>query len=94
MPDRIQKEYQDILNQIHSNVFWERLKDHLDPVDRSDLIENDASNLNYLVRRLLVEDVSPSIDSEVIQKFLEDEDLSQATRSLIKFQSKEAEKES
>ncbi|KAA0139163.1 hypothetical protein FYZ48_11015 [Gimesia chilikensis] len=81
-------EYQDILNQIHSNVFWERLKDHLDPVDRSDLIENDASDLNDLVRRLLVEDESPSIEREVIQKFLEDEeirdDLLKATRSFMK----------
>lgn len=87
MPDGIQKEYQEILDQIHSNLFLERLKHHLDQDSRSDLNEADSSDLIDLARRLLVEDASPSIDNEVIQKLLEDEEfrnnLLEATRSMM-----------
>ncbi|QDU05931.1 hypothetical protein V6x_56750 [Gimesia chilikensis] len=94
MSEEIPTEYQEILHQIHSNVFLERLKDHLDPVDRRYLNEGDASDLNDLVRRLLVEEASPSIGSEVIQKLLGDDgirdDLLKATSKIMKSQSKEA----
>ncbi|MEQ8852813.1 hypothetical protein [Gimesia sp.] len=91
MPD----DYQAILDQIHSNVFWERLKHHLDQDSRSDLDENSASELKDLVRRLQVQDESPSIDSEVIQKFLEDseirDNLLKATRNIMNSSTEESE---
>tara|TARA_R110002167_G_scaffold207033_2_gene411209 strand:+ start:5469 stop:5744 length:276 start_codon:yes stop_codon:yes gene_type:complete len=87
MSGEIEKEYQAILNQLHSNVFLERLTDQLDPDGKSDWDEADSSELNDLARRLLVEDASPSIDNEVIQKLLEDEEfrnnLLEATRSMM-----------
>ena len=93
MPEGIQKEYQEILNQLHSNVFLNRLKDHLNQDSRSDLNEEDASDLNDLARRLLVEDASPSIEREDIEKLLGDSKyrgyLLEATRSMMKHQSKE-----
>lgn len=93
MPEGIQKEYQEILHQIHSDVFLERLKDHLDSDGRTDFLENDASDLLDLARRLIGDDVPALVDDEVIQKLLEDseirDDLLKATRSLMKHQSKE-----
>ncbi len=61
--------------------------DHLD--GGTNLNEKDASDLNETVRRLLVQDASPSIDTEDIQRLLKDDDISQAIASLIKSQNKE-----
>ena len=44
MPDEILKEYQAILDQLHSDVFLQHLTDHLDPDGKSDWNEADASN--------------------------------------------------
>lgn len=87
MSDGIPDDYQEILNQLHSDVFLQRMKDHLD--GGTNLNEKDAVELNELVRRLLVQDTYPPIDSENIQKLLEDGDISQAISSLIKYQNKE-----
>ena len=94
MSEEIPTEYQEILHQLHSDVFFERLKGHFVSVDRSDLNENDVSDLIDLARRLQVQDTPSSIDSEVIQKILEDseirEDLLKATSDVMKSQSKES----
>ena len=71
MSEEIPTEYQEILHHLHSDVFFERLKDHLDPDGRSDLNEADASDLLDLARRLIGDDVSPTVDGDVIQKLLE-----------------------
>lgn len=88
MPEGIPREYQAILDQLHSDVFLNLLKDHLDPVDRSDLNENETSELIELVRRLVGDDVSASVDDEVIQKLLEDDEfrkkLLEATSNVMK----------
>ena len=87
MPDEIPTEYREILNQLHSDIFLQRLTDHLDPDGKSDLNENVVSDLNNLVRRLLVEDASSPIDSEVFQNILGDDevrdDLLKATRNIM-----------
>lgn len=91
MPAENPKDRQEILNQLHSDVFLNRLKHHLD--GESNLSEKDASDLNDLARRLLVQDASPTIDTEDIQKLLKDDDirdqLKQSIRHLIKPESKE-----
>ena len=87
MLEGIPDDNQEILNQLHSDVFLQRMKDHLD--GGTNLNENDASDLNETVRRLLMEDASPSIDTEDIQRLLKDDDISQAIASLIKSQNKE-----
>ncbi|MAX37947.1 MAG: hypothetical protein CME33_15435 [Gimesia sp.] len=87
MLEGIPDDNQEILNQLHSDVFLQRMKDHLD--GGTNLNENDASDLNETVRRLLVQDASPSIDTEDIQRLLKDDDISQAIASLIKSQNKE-----
>ncbi|QDT24435.1 hypothetical protein [Gimesia chilikensis] len=93
MPDDIPNDYQEILHQIHAEMFLRRLKHHLDPASEITMNENIVSDLNDLDLRLLVQDESPSTDSEVIQKFLEDDEfrdnLLMATRTLMKSQSKE-----
>ena len=84
-------EYLQLLHQIHSDVFLERLRDYIDP--DGDAPENDESVLSDLVRRLLMEDTSPSIDRKDIEKLLEDDEirdqLKQFIRHLINSQSKE-----
>ena len=87
MLEGIPDDNQEILNQLHSDVFLQRMKDHLD--GGTNLNENDASDLNETVRRLLVQDASPSIDTEDIQRLLKDDDISQDIASLIKSQNKE-----
>ena len=91
MSERIPTEYQEILNQIHSNVFLDRLKDYLD--DGTNLNENGSSDLINLARRLQVQDTTSSFDSEDIQKLLEDKEfrdyLLEAIHTFIKYQSKE-----
>lgn len=90
MPDGIPKDYQEILNQLHSNVFLNRLKNHMESDGRSDLNENETSDLIELSRRLQMQDASSSIDGKAVEMLLEDEDLFQAICTLIKSQSKEA----
>ena len=87
------QEHEQILHQLHADVLLERLKDYLDPDCKSKLHEKDASDLKDIVRRLLAEDASPSLDSEDIQKVLVDceiqNQLKQSIRHLINSQSKD-----
>ena len=97
MSKGIPQDYQEILDQIHSNVFLERLKDHFDSDGRRMLNERDASELIDLVRRLRVQDASPSIDRDAVEMLLGDEeirdDLFKATRAIMKSNTENAEKE-
>lgn len=87
MSERIPTEYQEILDQLQSNVFLERLKDHLD--GGTNMNEKDTSDLINLARLLQKQDGSSSIKREEIKKFLENESLYRSIRTLIKSQSKE-----
>ena len=87
MPAENPKDRQEILNQLHSDVFLQRLIDHLD--GGTNLNENNhASDLIDLAQRLQKQDGSSSIKREEIEKLLENESLYQAIRTLIKSQSK------
>lgn len=83
-------EYEQLLHQIHADVFLERLRDYIDP--DGDVHEKATSDLSDLAERLLMEDSSLSIDSEYFQKLLEDDEirdqLKQSICDLIKSQSK------
>jgi len=85
------QDYQEALNQIHADVFLERLGDYVD--SDGNVPDKVTSDLSDLVRRLLMEASSPSIDRKDIEKLLEDEEirdqLKQSIRHLIKPQSKE-----
>lgn len=87
------QEHEQLLHQIHSDVFLERLKDYIDPDSRSKLHKKDASDLNDIVRRLLIEDSSPSIGSDDLEMLLKDDafrdQLKQSTHHLSNSQSKE-----
>jgi len=87
------QEHEQILHQLHADVLLDRLKDYLAPDCKSKLHEKDASDLKDIVRRLLAEDASPSIESEGIEKILKDDairdQLRQSIRHLIKPESKE-----
>lgn len=91
MTETYPPEYEQLLHQIHSEVFLERLRDYIDP--DGDVPENDESDLSDLVRRQFLEDAPASIDLKDIEKLLENEEirdqLNQSIRPLIKSQSEE-----
>ena len=91
MTDSIPKDHQEILNQIHADVFMDRQRDHLDP--DGDVPDKVASDLSDLARRLLVTDAPVSIDRKDLEKLLEDDairdQLKQSIHNLIKPQSNE-----
>ena len=91
MTDKLSQEYQQILHQIHADVFLDRLRDYVDP--DGDVPDKVASDLNDLAQRLLVQDASPSIDRKDIEKLLEDDEirelLKQSIHNLIQSQPEE-----
>ena len=91
MTDSTPQDYQEALHQIHAEIVLERLGDYVD--SDGDAPDKVASDLSDTVRRLLIEDASPSIDSEYIRKILKDDEirdqLKQSIRRLINSQSKE-----
>lgn len=84
-------EYEQVLHQIHADVFLERLGEYIKP--DGEVPDKVTSDLSDLVRRLLMEASSPSIDRKDIQKLLKDgeirDQLKQSIRNLIKSQSKD-----
>ncbi|MAX38399.1 MAG: hypothetical protein CME33_17735 [Gimesia sp.] len=88
MSEPIPQDYQEILHQIHADVFLERLRDYV--AQDGDVPDEVTSDLKDIVRRFLMEDASPSIDNEDIQKLLVDDEirdqLKQSIRHLIKSQ--------
>lgn len=91
MTEALKQDHQEILNQIHSDIVLDGLRDYVDP--DGDVPEKVASDLNDLTERLLVHDSSLSIERTKIEKLLEDDEirdeLKQSIRNLIKSQSKE-----
>ena len=91
MTDSIPQGYQEILHQIHSDIVLERLEEYVD-LD-GDIPDKVTSDLSDLVRRLLMEASSPSIDRKDIVKMLGNgeirDQLKQSIRHLIIPKSKE-----
>lgn len=58
MTDSIPKDYEEALYQIHADVFLERLRDFV--AQDGEVPDKVTSDLNDIVRRLLVEDAPPS----------------------------------
>ena len=91
MTDSIPQGYQEILHQIHSDIVLERLEEYVD-LD-GDIPDKVTSDLSDLVRRLLMEASSPSIDRKDIVKMLGNgeirDQLKQSIRHLMIPKSKE-----
>lgn len=81
------QDYHKLLHQIHSEVFLERLRDCVDPDNRSKVLQEGYSDLTARVQHL-INDSPSSIDKEAVEKILVPEegqnDLWKATRNLLK----------
>lgn len=81
---------QDILDQVFSEAFFNRLRDYVDSDDRMNVLQEGTSDLTESIQRHLVDDAPSLIDNEDAEKILGSDDfrdhLFQAITQLMKSQ--------